>query len=99
MTPRTVALLGLLAAIAGVLLNVGLVLAGGGGLTGYQLAGRLGAYAFYIVLALVAIGWAAAAAARRPGGVSLMLTAALFEVGYLIGSEISITFLVLPLHR
>ena len=99
MTPRTVALLGLLAVITGAVFQVGLVVAGGGGLTGYQLAGRLGTYAFYVVLALVAIGGASAATTQWRGGVPLMLTAALFAVGYLIGSELSITFLVLPLHR
>jgi hypothetical protein len=96
MTPRKVAALGLLAGLAGTAFDVGLVLAGGRGLTGAYWAGTIGLYTFYAVIAVIALGAALAAGAGRSAGVTLMYIAALFQVGYLVGSQLSLAFLILP---
>jgi hypothetical protein len=94
--PRRLAVAGLLAAVAGVILDVGLVVAGGGGLSGGYIAGVVGAYVFYGSVALIAVGAAIAGGAQRSAGVALMLVPALFEIGYGIGSQLSLWLLIIP---
>ena len=94
--PRRLAVAGLLAAAAGVVLDVVLVLAGGGGLSGGYIAGLVGGYVFYGSVVLIAVGAVIAAGAQRIAGVALMLVPALFEVGFLIGSQLSLWLLILP---
>lgn len=95
LTPRRLAIVGLTSAVAGAALNVVLVLAAGGGLSGGYIAGLLGGYVFMAVAAVIAFG-ALAALAQRQAGIALMLVPALFEIGFLIGSQISLWLLVIP---
>jgi hypothetical protein len=87
---------GVAAMVAGALLNVTLVVAGGGGLTGGYYAGLLGGYVFWGCVALIAIGAGISILTERRSGLALMLVPAVFEVGYLIGSQISLWSLVIP---
>jgi hypothetical protein len=96
LSPRRLAVVGLLAAVAGVVLDVVLVLAAGGGLSGGYIAGVVGGYVFYGSVVLIAIGVVIAGGAQRTAGVALMLVPALFEVGFLIGSQLSLWLLILP---
>jgi hypothetical protein len=96
LSPRRLAFVGLLAAIAGVVLDVVLVLAGGGGLSGGYIAGVVGGYVFYGNVVLIAVGVVIAGGAQHNAGVALMLVPALFEVGFLIGSQLSLWLLIVP---
>jgi hypothetical protein len=96
--PRRLAIAGVVAMATGALLNVALVLAGGGGLTGGYYAGLLGSYVFWGCVALIAIGAGISIFPQRSSGLALMLLPAVFEVGYLIGSQISLWILIIP-HR
>jgi hypothetical protein len=94
--PRRLAVGGLLAGLIGAVLNVVLVLANGGGLSGGYVAGLLGGYLFYGCVGLIAIGAGIAGVTQRVAGVALMLFAALFQVGFVIGSQLSLRLLILP---
>ncbi len=94
--PRRLAAVGLLAVAAGAVLDVVLVLAGGGGLGGGYIAGVVGGYVFYGSVVVITVGAVIAGVARRHVGVALMLVPALFEVGFLIGSQLSLWLLILP---
>jgi hypothetical protein len=96
LSPRRLAIVGLLAALAGAVLDVVLVLAAGGGLSGGYIAGIIGGYVFYGSVALILVGAAFAVGAQRSAGVTLMLVPALFELGFLIGSRISLWILIIP---
>jgi hypothetical protein len=76
--------------------NVGIVLAGGGGLTGAYYAGILGGYIFWGCVAMIATGLAVTWVAARSVGLRLMLLPALFEVGYLLGGQVSLWLLIVP---
>lgn len=95
-SPRRLAVAGLVTTITGVILNVLLVYAAGGGLSGGYIAGLIGLYVFYGSVALIVVGVAVATVAERPVGIALMLVPALFEIGYLIGSQISLWLLIVP---
>jgi hypothetical protein len=99
LSPRRLALAGLLAAVAGVVLDVFLVLSAGGGLSGGYIAGILGGYLFSGSVVLIAVGAAIAGIAQRKAGVALMLVPALFEIGFLIGSQLSLWLLIIPSTR
>jgi hypothetical protein len=94
--PRRLAVAGFLASFAGAVLDVTLVAAAGGGLSGGYIAGIVGGYVFYGCVALIAIGAAVAGGAQRTGGVALMLLPALFHLGFLIGSQLSLWLLIIP---
>jgi hypothetical protein len=96
LSPRQLALAGLLVAFAGVVLEFALVLAGGGGLSGGYIAGIVGGFVFYGSVALIAVGAALAGGAQRTAGVALMLVPALFQLGFLIGSQLSLWLLIIP---
>jgi hypothetical protein len=96
LSPRRLAVVGLLAAVAGVGLDVVLVLAAGGGLSGGYIAGVVGGYVFYGSVVLIAVGVVIAGGVQRTAGVALMLVPALFEIGFLIGSQLSLWLLILP---
>lgn len=95
-SPRPPAIAGILAMATGAVLNVGVVLAGGGGLAGGYYAGLLGGYVFWGCVAAIAIGAGISSLARKRSGVTLMLIAAVFEIGYLIGSQVSLWALIVP---
>jgi hypothetical protein len=97
--PRRLAVVGLLAAVGGVVLDVFLVLSAGGGLSGGYIAGVVGGYVFYGSVALIVVGAAIAGVAQRSAGVALMLVPALFEIGLLIGSQLSLWLLIIPSTR
>jgi hypothetical protein len=92
-SPRRLALVGLLATVAGVVLRVGLALATGGGLSGAYASAVVTSNVFYGSVILIAIGAAIALRSSRSSGVALMLIAAQFEVGVGIGSLIYWTLL------
>jgi hypothetical protein len=94
--PRQLAVVGLLAALAGAVLDVVLVLAAGGGLSGGYIAGILGSYLFYGCIALIAAGAVIAGVAKRGAGIAVMLVPALFQIGFLIGTQITLRLLVIP---
>jgi hypothetical protein len=87
-SPRRLALVGLLATVAGLVLRVGLALATGGGLSGAYTAAVVTSNVFYGSVILIAVGAAIALGASRSSGVALMLIAAQFQVGVGIGSLI-----------
>jgi hypothetical protein len=87
-SPRRLALVGLLATVAGLVLRVGLALATGGGLSGAYTAAVVTSNVFYGSVILIAVGAAIALGASRSSGVALMLIAAHFQVGAGIGSLI-----------
>ena len=95
-SPRPLAITGVLAMAVSAGLNVGVVLAGGGGLVGGYYAGLLGAYIFWGCVVAIAIGAGISSLARRRSGLALMLIAAVFEIGYLIGSQVSLWALIVP---
>jgi len=95
-SPRRLAISGVVAMAAGALLNVALVLAGGGGLAGGYYAGLLGGYVFWACVALITIGAGISILTPRRSGLALMLIPAVFELGYLIGSQISLAILIMP---
>jgi hypothetical protein len=95
LSPRRLAAVGLLAAVAGVVLDVFVVLSAGGGLSGGYIAGVIGGYAFYGSVVLIAIGVAIAGVAQGSVGVMLMLVPALFEIGFLIGSQLTLWLLII----
>jgi hypothetical protein len=94
--PRRLAVVGILAGFIGAVVNVVLVLANGGGLAGGYVAGLLGGYLFYGSVGLIAVGAGIAGVTQRGAGVALMLIAALFLVGFVIGSQISLRLLIIP---
>jgi hypothetical protein len=96
LSPRRLAMAGLLATFAGAVLDVTLVAAAGGGLSGGYIAGIVGGYVFFGCIALIAVGAAVAAGAQSGGGVALMLVPALFQLGFLIGSQLSLWLLIIP---
>jgi hypothetical protein len=96
LSPRRLAVVGLLAGLTGAVVNVVLVLANGAGLAGGYVAGLLGGYLFYGGVGLIAVGAGIAGVTQRGAGVALMLIAALFQVGFVIGSQISLRFLIIP---
>jgi len=95
-SPRPVAIAGMVAMAAGAAINVGIVLAAGGGLPGGYLAGLLGVYLFWGCVAAIAVGAGISILFRRPSGLALMLVAAVLEMGYLIGSQVSLWTLIVP---
>jgi hypothetical protein len=86
----------MLATMAGAVLQVAVVLAAGGGLSGGYVAGIVGLYVFYGSVALIAVGAAVAGGAQRNVGVPLMLVPALFQIGFVIGSQLSLWLLIIP---
>jgi hypothetical protein len=54
---------------------------------------------FYGSVGLIAVGALIAGAAQRTAGVALMLVPALFEIGFLIGSQLSLWLLIIPSTR
>jgi hypothetical protein len=88
--------IGLVAGISGVVLDFVLVLSAGGGLSGGYIAGTVGGLVFYGSVLLIGVGAAIAAGAQRSAGVALMLVAALFEIGFLIGSQLSLWLMIIP---
>jgi hypothetical protein len=96
MNPRRLAVIGLLAVLTGAIVDVVLVVANGAGLPGGYVAGLLGGFLFYGAVGLIAVGAGIAAVAQRGTGVALMLIAALFHVGFVIGSQISLRLLIIP---
>jgi hypothetical protein len=99
LSPRRLAVVGLLAAVAGVILDVFLVLSAGGGLAGGYIAGVVGGYVFYGSVVLIAVGGAIAGVSKRGAGIALMLVPALFEIGFLIGSQLTLWLLIIPSRR
>jgi hypothetical protein len=71
-----------------------IVAAGGSGLSGAYFAGAFGVYLFLGSLILIALGAGGAILGQRGWGVTLMLVAALFQVGYVLGGQISLRLLV-----
>lgn len=94
--PRRLAGAGILALAAGALLHVAIVLVAGGGLSGGYTAGIIGGYVFYGCVAVIAVGAAVAIATQRGVGIALILLPAVFEVGFLLGSQISLRLLIVP---
>jgi hypothetical protein len=92
---RRLATTAILAVALGAGVNVAIVFAGGGGLSGGYYAGILGAYMFWGSLVLIGSG-VAVTWIGRSAGLPLMLLPALFEVGYLLGGQVSLWLLVLP---
>jgi hypothetical protein len=95
-SPRRLAVVGLLAGLTGAVVDVVVVFANGGGLAGGYVAGLLGGVLFYVSLGLIAVGAGVAGIAQRGAGVALMLIAALFQVGFVIGIQISLRLLTIP---
>jgi hypothetical protein len=93
---RRLAAIALLGVALGAAADVAVVLAGGGGLTGGYYAGILGGYIFWGSVALIASGVAVTWIAGSWLGLRLMLLPALFEIGYLLGGQISLWLLVVP---
>jgi hypothetical protein len=84
-SPRRVASIGVLAAGIGAVtaLVIAVVRGGGLGSTGYL--GYLQIVLLPAVFVVLAVGAAIAVLAQRPAGVTMMLAAALFEIGYSLG--------------
>lgn len=91
-TPRRLALAALLALVAGVAIYVVPFVAGGGGLASRYLPTFLALYLLAGSVLVIALG-AALAIAQRSIGILLMLAAALFQVGVLIGGQATLWLL------
>ncbi len=96
LSPRRLAVVGLVAAVAGAILNLALVISAGGGLSGGYIAGIVGGYVFYGSVLFIAVGVVVAGGAQRTVGIALMFVPALFEIGFLIGSQLSLWLLIIP---
>jgi hypothetical protein len=84
------------AVLAGLVLDVLLVLAAGSGLGANYFAGTIGLYLTYGSVGLIAIGAGVAGIAQRGAGIVLMFVSALFEVGFLIGYQLTLWLVIIP---
>ena len=73
-----------------------LVLAAGSRLGANYFAAPIGRYLTYGSVGIIAIGAGVAGIAERGAGIVLMFVPALFEVGFLIGSQLTLWLLIIP---